>query len=163
MTALRLAPAVAARSTRWLLPVLAGLLVVVSACGRKTPPRPPELLRPMAIEDLSAANAVDGILLQWKRPSKYVDGTRLTDLGGFRIERSRDDGSFEALATLQVHDRDRFRQPHTFRYHDMSAVIGERYRYRVTSFTTDDYQSAPSNIADCERTAAPRPTTTPAT
>lgn len=127
-------------------------LALLPACGRKTPPRPPELVRPQAIRDLQAERHQDGILLSWKRPEKYADGTRMIDLAGFRVQRRCADGPFESLATLEVADRDRFRQMRHFRYVDQSGAEPD-CRYRVFSFTlTGDY-SEPSNDASLSPTS----------
>ncbi len=142
------------------LTCLAAVLLMLPACGRKTPVRPPELTRPTAIQDLSAENTVDGIQLVWRRPEKAEDGSHLTDLAGFRVERSRGDGPFELLTTLDVRDRDRFRQLRHFRYHDQAVMTGERYRYRIISFTLAGDASAASNVA--ELVSAPPPSPTPA-
>jgi len=140
---------------------LALAVLAVSACGRKTPVRPPELVAPEPISDLSAVNAADGVRLTWRRPDRYVDGARMADLGAFRVERSTAGGSFAPLATVAVTDRDRFQQAHHFTWLDAETAVGETYQYRVISFTTDGYVSQPSNIATVQRavpTPAPRHT-----
>ncbi|MFI5366166.1 MAG: hypothetical protein ACHQ4J_11130 [Candidatus Binatia bacterium] len=127
---------------------------LVSACGRKAPPRPPEDVRPKTIADLTASNVADGVQLSWSRPRAYADGSPMTDLGGFVVERA--DGAdphaaFQHVAQLEVTDRDRFRQIKSFRYLDRDTSVGTPYRYRVVSYTLDRYFSAPSNIASLER------------
>jgi hypothetical protein len=124
------------------------------ACGRKAPPRPPQDVMPKTIEDLAASNVRDGIELSWARPRLYADGTRLTDLGGFLIERvsgSAAGARFERLAEIEVTDRERFQQIKRFRYVDRSVTGGGAYAYRVVSFTVDRYFSAPSNAVSIER------------
>jgi len=132
---------------------VAGLL---AGCGRKAPPRPSEAVRPQRIADLSAANTPSGIALSWSRPRTYADGTRMDDLGSFEVQRaigSDPAAPFERLTTLEVTDRERFRQTRTFHYIDAAVSTGTAYRYRVVSSTTDRYRSAPSNIATAERTS----------
>lgn len=120
------------------------------ACGRKAPPRPPEDVLPQTISDLGATNVTDGVRLSWSRPLTYVDGSRMTDLGGFVVERAigtEPRAAFQRLTVLAVSDRDRFRQVKHFEYVDRDTVPESTYQYRVVSFTLDRYFSAPSNVA----------------
>jgi hypothetical protein len=118
---------------------------------------------PEPILKLAAANATDGIALTWPRPTTYADGTRMTDLGAFRIERRAAEGPFATVATVRITDRERFRQERRFRWIDIETTAGETYEYRVVSETTDGYVSQPSNAVTIERaipTPAPRRTPT---
>ncbi len=151
-----------------LLPFALCLLpLFTTACGRKAAPRPPEDVVPRSLTDLAASNVPEGVQLSWSRPRLYADGTRMTDLGGFVIERAagpEPDAAFARIAVLDVTDRDRFRQVKRFRHLDREVTPGVAYRYRVVSFTVDRYFSAPSNAVTLERTAtneekhAPLPT-----
>ena len=135
---------------------------VLAACGRKGPVKPPEYTRPAPIEDLSAKNEGDAILLTWKRPDTYADQSRMTDLGEFRLERATGGaGEFATIAVLPVTDRERFRQIKRFRFADRGVAEGESYRYRVVSSTVDGYASAPSNTVQIVREAAQAATPTP--
>jgi len=143
------------------------LIVVCSAlalpaCGRKTPVRPPELVAPERIDNLTASNASDGIQLSWRRPTKYADGSHMTDLGGFRVERATPGIPFAPVATIEIADRDRIRQEQRFRWVDPDTQVGETYEYRVIAFTTDAYVSQPSNVSAIERAIpTPAPAHTP--
>ncbi len=64
--------------------VLVGALAV-GACGRKTMPKPPQLVAPRAVQELSLATQSGGILVRWTRPTEYVDGSDMKDLGGFVV------------------------------------------------------------------------------
>jgi len=137
------------------LVVLAAALA--AGCGRKGPLRAPEDVQPAIISDLSASDTAAGIQLSWSRPRFYVDGERMSDLGGFTVERavgSPAEMPFAPLARFEVSDRDRFRQISTFSHLDSDTTVGTLYRYRVVSFTVDGYVSAPSNVVTVERTAA---------
>ena len=121
-------------------------------CGRKALPRPPEDVLPRPLADLAASNLADGVQLSWGRPQLYVDGQRMTDLGGFVIERAAGDTpTYQNIAVLEVSDRDRFRQIKRFKHLDRDVTPGVAYRYRVVSFTVDRYFSAPSNAVTIER------------
>jgi hypothetical protein len=112
---------------------------------------------PKTITDLSAGNVADGVQLSWSRPRIYADGTRMTDLGGFVIERAEGAAPrapFKRIARLEVTDRDRFRQIKRFRHVDHDTTVGTQYQYRVVSFTIDRYFSAPSNVVTVERAIA---------
>jgi len=144
----------------WL--VVCGAAILLPACGRKTPVRPPELIAPQRIDNLTASNASDGIQLSWHRPTKYADGTRMTDLGGFRVERATPGTPFAPVATIEIADRDRIRQEQRFRWVDPDTQVGETDEYRVISFTTDGYVSQPSNVVTIERAIpTPAPAHTP--
>ena len=143
--------ALAAHEPRIALAALA--LVVLTHCGRKTDVRPPELVAPEVVESVKAENVTEGISVSWRRPQKYVDGSRMTDLGGFRIERSRDGEPFAAWQEKTVDDRERFRKTRRFRILDTDVEMGHEYRYRVRAFTLDDDVSADSNVAAVVRQA----------
>lgn len=136
---------------------LGGLgLLMLPTCGRKTPVKPPELVAPKPIENLAARNVNDGIRMSWRRPTEYMDGSRMRDLGAFRIERSSNGAPFVPVATIAIGDQDRFRQERSFRWTDTDTEVGVTYQYQVISETTDDYVSFPSNIVTLER-AIPTP------
>ncbi len=132
---------------------IAALLVVLLAvdCGRKTFVRPPELAAPARIENVTATNVADGVQLSWARPKTYADGTHMTDLGSFAIERSAPGSPFVPVATVEVSDRDRLRQERRYHWVDTATSVGETFQYRVRSSTTDGYVSEPSNIVAIER------------
>jgi len=136
--------------------------VLCLACGRKGPVKPPEFVHPATITDLQASNEADAIALSWERPTRYADGSRMTDLGEFRIERATGGAvAFDPIATLPVTDRERFQQITRFRFSDRGVEEGESYRYRVVSSTIDGYASEPSNVVTIVRQAAAAVSATP--
>ncbi len=137
----------------WML-LLIGL-AAWPGCGIKTRPRPPEYVRPESIGDLRAKSVAKGIELAWSRPERYQDGTRMRDLGEFVVLRGSDDGALAELTTLPITDRERFQQERHFLFLDAGALMNHRYRYRIISRTTDDYESVPSNEAMLTRTLPP--------
>ena len=147
-----------------LLAALCAAGLALPACGRKTAVRPPEMVAPETIENLAASNVSDGVRLTWRRPATYVDGTRMNDLGAFRVERASAGGPFSQVATVAVTDQERFQQERRFRWVDLDTTVGQTYQYRVISSTTDAYVSDPSNVATIERqipTPAPTHAATP--
>lgn len=130
------------------------LCVPYAGCGRKAPPRPSEDVLPRPISDLEAVNVAEGTQLSWSRPVLYADGSRISDLAGFVIERAVGTdprAPFVRVSTLEVGDRDRFRQIKRFQYLDRDTHAGIVYFYRVVSFTLDQYFSEPSNAVTVER------------
>ena len=102
---------------------LAGLLAA-AGCGRKADPRPPEFVIPRSPEPVVVENVPDGIKLTWHRPRTYVDGTRLDDLGSFRVLRACDaEADFKLIAQIAVTDRDRFRKIPIFLVVEQSSRI----------------------------------------
>ena len=137
------------------LPLVLLLAAALLACGRKGPLRPPEDAAPQTIADLGATNVAEGIQLSWSRPLSYADGSRMTDLGSFIVERAIDTEpsvAFRRLTVLEVSDRDRFRQMKHFQYVDRDTSAGTAYQYRLVSSTLDRYFSAPSNVVTITRT-----------
>jgi hypothetical protein len=126
---------------------VAVLACLTGGCGRKTLPKPPELVAPEAVGELALTTRQDGVALRWSRPTRYVDGSSMDDLGGFVIERNRFNSRFEEIARVPVTDQGRFRKLKRFDYIDRNVLPGNVYHYRVVAFTTDGYYSAPSGAA----------------
>jgi hypothetical protein len=127
--------------------------LLVFGCGRKGSLKPPELVAPRTITDLGAKSHSDGIVLSWSRPTAHADGSPLRSLGSFVLERAQAVGAsdFQLVATIELTDRDRFRQVKAFRYLDRDPAVGQTYRYRVFAYTDDGYGSQPSNVASATR------------
>lgn len=139
-------------------PLLALLFVSISVsffvgCGQKTTVRPPELVAPAAVNDLTLEMQPKGVLLRWGRMDESVDGEKLDDLVGFVVLRAKQDeqgktGDFTKIATIPVDDRDRFRKNKKFTYTDEQMTVGSLYRYRVLAFTLDGYYGSASNTVE---------------
>ncbi|MCS6924805.1 MAG: fibronectin type III domain-containing protein [Candidatus Binatia bacterium] len=129
------------------------LLLLLAACGRKTAVRPPELVAPEPVRNLTLAVEDNAIQLRWERPQRYMDGSEMDDLGGFIVLRAVQGGGeapapFTQIAVVPVEDRDRFRQAKRFSYTDAQLTPGTLYRYRVQAFTLDGHYSRPSNTVE---------------
>ena len=124
--------------------VLLAAGVAVCACGHKSRPIAPELVRPDAPDQLTAIATPDGVLLGWLRPLRYSGGQRMDDLRGFVIERSTGTGGFARVGRLDLEDQTRFRKERHLEWTDADVRPGERYLYRVTAETLDGYRSAPA-------------------
>lgn len=67
--------------------ILSSVLVIMAACGYKTNPRPATSTVPAEVGLVHAQAYKDRIVLKWDSPTKNTDGTRLTDLSGFKVYR----------------------------------------------------------------------------
>ena len=87
----------------------------------------------------------------------------MEDLGGFVVERSRNNEQFAELARVPVTDRGRFQKATRFEHADKLTMRGTTYHYRIVAFTTDGYYSAPSGAATItwDPQPSPSPSTTP--
>jgi len=126
---------------------LAGLVLAlgIAACGRKSRPLPPELVRPEPPTELTAIATPEGVRLTWLRPLRYSGGRRINDLGGFAIERAPGEGAppaFTRVGTVELTDQTRFRKERRMEWTDRAVEPGRRYLYRVTAYTLDGYRSA---------------------
>jgi hypothetical protein len=137
-------------------------LALGAGCGRKTSPRPPELVAPRAIPAVALRSRADGVEVSWARPTRYADGATMPDLGGFVVERQSLSTTFHEVARVPVTDRGRFRQVKRFTYVDGDVTATLTYHYRVVAFTTDGYYSEPSGVAAITWSPpAPSPTPEP--
>lgn len=141
--------------------LLASAVLLLPACGRKTPVKPPELAAPKQIADLRADNRPDGIQLTWGRPRVYEDDSRMLNLAGFRVERSSGEAKGETLGELRLTDQERFQQTRQLRYLDRTALPNAEYQYRVFAFTLDGYVSRPSNLVVISREPPTPPAPSP--
>ena len=125
---------------------LAVLLMV--SCGRKGPPRAPELAVPETIKDLKAEAGGGGIALTWSRPTRYLDGKPLDDLAGFVVFRKE---VTQACPECPAPYRERIALPvedqQKFRYVGGQLTPQVSYHYRVFSRLMDGSLSDPSNEA----------------
>jgi len=128
-------------------------LLVVS-CGRKGPPRAPELAVPETIKDLKAEAGGGGIALTWSRPTRYLDGKSLDDLAGFVLFRKEITQAcpecpapYRERVTLPVEDQQKFLKKQKFRYVDGQLTPQVSYSYRIFSRLLDGSLSDPSNEA----------------
>ena len=126
-------------------------------------PRPPQWVAPKTVQELSLTTQSNGILVRWSRPTEYVDGNTMEDLGGFVVERNRYNSPFTEVARVPVTDQGRFQKAKRFDYLDTQLLAGAIYHYRIVAFTTDRYFSSPSDAAEITWSpATPSPAPTPA-
>ena len=103
------------------------LILALAACGRRSPPLPPELVQPLPPTSLVARSIADGVEVAWHRPDKYSGGQHMRDLGGFDIERALVDGPgagiFVRVDHLELTDQYRFRIDPRIQWIDAAALM----------------------------------------
>ena len=122
---------------------VAVVALVVTACGIRTPPRPPEDTMPRAATELSAERDANAVRLDWKRPDKSMDGQRLADLTGFLVERRSGDGAYTIIADVPADTMHRLRPIERYSHVDASPP-GGGIEYRIVCHTADGQRSPPS-------------------
>jgi len=127
-------------------------------CGKKGDPRAPELVAPRVIDNLTATQTPNGVVLTWTKPTQYVDGRAITDLTSFVIFRKDMSPTcvdcpvpYRPLTTLDVEDQERFVKQKQYRYVDEEVQDKMTYRYRVSSQLKDGSLSEPSNEVEITR------------
>jgi len=151
-----------------ILTLLIGLFLVLTGCGRKTPPVPPETTLPKTINDLHQQLNENGVTLTWTAPSRTIQGDRLEHIDGFELMRAivPDDDYCEGCPInfgRPIKIKAGKSQPgDTMHYHETVLRPGHRYFYKVrtklgwyhagadsniVSFAWNTLISAPTNLA----------------
>ena len=97
---------------------------LLAACGLKADPRGADQVRPEGHRPLC-----EQARRRWRpprlaRPTNYVNGQRMDDLGGFLVFRGVPDQEAEQIADVPVTDRERFRPEKRFEYVDKRRAKG---------------------------------------
>lgn len=131
------------------------LSVLLAACGKKGPPRPPEAIAPDPIEFFEARGTVDGVQLRWQAPQRDASGEPLTDLAGFVVQRNRyskeRSPDFEEIALIEVRPEDGeeqapSRKPVSYAYEDSDVQPGSQYEYMVLPINDDGVEGRPASV-----------------
>ena len=77
-----------ARTGFFLFLLLAGTVLAISGCGRKTLPVPPQTVLPAPVRDLSYILDEKGLTLTWSYPKRMENGAALDGVDGFEISRA---------------------------------------------------------------------------
>lgn len=127
-------------------------LVLAAGCGRKGPPRAPELVAPEAVTDLTARVEGRGVRLGWSRPRRTLDGRALGGIGAFVLYRrsTRADcldcrAAYRERAVIRVEDEGKFFRRSRYGFTDRELRPGTAYAYRVLVRLPDGSASGPSN------------------
>ena len=151
-----------------------GLAVVVSGCGKKGPPIPPERQLPAAVQDLSIEVQGRQVTLTWTNPRQRADKTPLRNLTAIHIFRRGEapgpeprsavgDGDgvvgFDRIAVLELKKEGPEVRVEGRRGQFVDAqglVTGSRYTYVVTAMDAERRASPPSNRVSVSLLAAPQ-------
>lgn len=156
-------------NSAWRAVLVLGMLVTITACGRKGALIYPDMLVPAAPTSVSAQVSGSFVKLQCTLPDKDRAGRPLQGVAGVRIRRlvtetSRKDECRACLTDYQLFrtlyldhlplDTQRFGNVLMFMDSDVSA--GKSYSYRMVPFTADNTDGAASAVA-IVHVAAPVP------
>ena len=115
---------------------------MVTACGLKAAPKPRETVVPAHIDDLKVRIVSEGIEVAFPLPATSLDGSRLREIGGYRIiRRGEGKGENRREITLSVTDRRRLVGKEVVVI-DAPPLEAGHYDYYVIPF--DIYGSRPS-------------------
>jgi uncharacterized protein len=152
--------------------VVAAVLLLLSACGRRGAPLPPLPVVPAAVSGLRAEPREAGILLSWTRPTRNSDASALTDLREFRLSRatvalgtpSVPASAFSLVATVRADRPENASvQGPLYVFRDDAGGQGlatdRQYRYRIQAVNARGEGGAVSSDVTVDFTAAPAPPT----
>lgn len=138
------------RLTFYILRLTIPFLLVATGCGLKTAPVAPESVAPEPVKDLRAISRDGKFLVVFKKPSKNADGSKLTDLAGFKVLRRVVEDANGCKTCPEkfpvVHDVDIDRpvgvtiEGERFIYTDGSVSPGVKYEYKVVAYNRDGYE-----------------------
>lgn len=131
------------------LRLTAFILLAVVACGKKLPPIAPESVVPEPVKEFKATSRDGKLFIRFARPSKNIDGSKITDLAGFRIMRRVIDDKgckgcpekFPVVYDIDISyptgaivEKDRISYP------DNDLTPGTKYEYKVVPYNKDGYE-----------------------
>ncbi len=129
------------------------LFTLLSGCGVKAPPIPPDVLVPKTISDLQGRIRKGALYLSWSVPQENMDGSRPADLVAFRVLRRQETegcvecpGEFRVRAELDLRaPRGFYIEKDTLIWRDEDLREGNTYIYKVIGINHWGYPSTPSN------------------
>jgi len=127
------------------------LLLISPSCGIKGPPRPPTLVTPAAVADLSGISRENNVTLTWTKPPKNTDGSPLKDLASFKLYRNS-----ILIATINAErPENALVEGNRYVFQDQALKYEHRYFYQLISLNKRGLESPPSNKAIIEVTVPP--------
>lgn len=141
------------RLTSHILRLTVFMLLAITACGKKLPPVAPESVVPEPVKELKVVSRDSKLLIKFVKPSKNVDGSKITDLAGFRIMRRGVDykgckgcpEKFPVVYDIDIsHPVEAAVEGDSviFTYRDVEE--GKRYEYKVVAYNKDGYEGPES-------------------
>lgn len=130
------------------------LMLFVFGCGKKLPPVAPESLAPEPVKEMRAVSREGKIFVAFKKPASNIDGSKITDLAGFKImRRTVEDKSgcktcpekFDIINDIDLaYPKGATIQGDRIYYTDATAEPGMRYEYKVAAYNKDGYSGPES-------------------
>lgn len=137
-------------------------------CGKKASPVAPKSVDPKAVNDLKATVIKGKVLLHWTIPDTNTDRSKLTNLAGFKLFRSKAPAdpkpcpgcpkSFEELADIEYRDsppKSVSTVNKTVEFADKNLRYRTIYTYKVLSYNSDGVFSEDSNYAEISWDVSP--------
>jgi len=134
------------------------ILLLAAGCGAPGEPTPPTPPVPVAITDLTAQQAGDGVQLTFTMPAKTISGDRLTEppaieilRGALKPDGSPDAKSFRVVSTIpgalvaNYRSEDRVQIVVPFTTEELRANPGDTFVYRVRTRASRKRTSPDSN------------------
>lgn len=146
------------RLSSFLLPVLLVPLFVVllSSCGRRGSPKPPEATAPSPVKYLTAAGTVNSVVLTWQAPDTQADGDELLNLERFIVKRSKyekdEAPDFEEIGEMPFQAAESGpaqpepKQAREYIFTDQDVQPGKQYEYEVLPENDDGVEGRPSAV-----------------
>ena len=151
-----------------LITLIFSLVIGGFGCGKKALPVAPKCLVPKAVNDLKATVIKGKVLLHWTIPDSNTDGSKLTDLAGFKVFRSKAPfdpkpcpgcpKSFEELADIEYRDS----PPKSVSIVNKTMELADKnlryrtiYTYKVLSYNSEGVFSEDSNYAEISWDVSP--------
>jgi hypothetical protein len=136
-------------------------LTGISGCGKKGFPVAPDAFTPMAVNDLNTIIGEGMITLYWTIPERNTNGSKLTDLAGFTVFRSKAtfDSSdcldcpkkFKRLADIRLrgklYKKAKVKES-IMEYVDKDLTARTTHTYKVLSYNLDGMSSKDSNLVE---------------
>lgn len=137
--------------------LVAALISLLPACGRKGDLIIPGTVLPQPATNLKAEPKGDAVILSFTMPAKNTKGDPLTDLAGFDVLRAVDEESDEgckcklekvAFIDLEYPKGAEVSGKKIVWADRGGLVFGRKYLYKVVGVNKDDYRGAESNQAE---------------
>lgn len=125
------------------------LFLALAACGKKLPPVAPESVVPDPVKGIRAVSRDGKLFIRFTRPSKNVDGSKITDLTGFRVMRRVIDDKgckgcpekFPVVYDIEIsYPKGAVVEGDRISFPDNDVTPGTRYEYKVVPYNKDGYE-----------------------
>lgn len=130
-------------------------LLIFSACGKKLPPLPPESFAPEPVKSSRAITRDGKPTIAFSKPARNADGSKLTDLAGFKVmRRTVEDKNgcktcpekFDLIKDIDAaHPVGALIEGEQVFFTDTTAEAGTMYEYKIITYNRDGYDGQESN------------------